>query len=1300
MMSRPWVRFLAGLELKGITFEDVALASDRIAVIRGVGIDDPLMIAILETEWANRVPSSPSTGVGGGGGSYFAPGSGTTDPPVSSAGVSASSSGSLFSSSMEHSYQMGRVPVTYPGPFGLTSGIGGSGGGSLVSYPTTSVASTPSRNGGMGNSSSGGTASPGGGRTPTVPRQTNLAPTTNTTTTPPSSLLSSPVSGGGRLAGKIPFSSTPSGIMEPRWTPGAGSTGAAHSLPPSPLRGMMVLPSVPGNLALMNPQNNNNNSTTPYAAGIALPSPQALGSLPEELQDVVMTREVLQAAVGIGGMFLQLHHRSSRGMGISSSTTRVDPLSGISTSGGGGGAQGCSMPTSESGPSSLPSTTTAVEGGGAPQFMVSSLVPVSLRSICEMMLPIADAFVALYRVRAAEFLGRSLVGMAIGEVVSEICTAYALEVAKLEQWSRVDPAGRRMPLMRVVSELQRLGYPIVRLRQVLPIELLEFSDNRSTPSSSSTTTTTGTSVTHRLDPSMTSMSLGASPLPAATPSPAGGAGTTGSTYLCGPRLLNHLGDQLQRCGGSKEDSDVLQLLLHRAMVPYLRMLQRWMHEGIVEDPFGEFFIVDNAAAMMPGGGLPSGSSATTSSSTATSSFSSSYPFYSYLTYAPSSYYPSAASTGGGGGSSGTPGSSAPSPSAMMTLQMQRTPFNKYISEVFPDVSGGSGMGIGIEGLEGMGVGAGVGYTSYYGGKSGAVPRTSTLLRGSSYRYDKGAGMLSFTTHEAEAFERRFHMNTLLMPSFLETPNRRRRIAKMIFFTGKYCCILRECQAALPDFSHFLQPEDGGRPTRSGVGEKERTTEEGPRSRAGMMAWPSSVSSSSSSSAGTSIQKWERFKEEEEERRGRLVTHTRGKPPGHEWVSSFVMWENMEDLHRMIQRSFEIASQTVIRLLFSPRVDLLGHLENIKVFYLHSRGDWITDFLDSAEEMLSQSRDQVKAHSLRVLLQASIARSCHTSHYPYHDRVGCRISAYTLAQQVMRSRGEGTNLPSPTGKPTTKSGGGGGMEEEHERVGGGRSTSACSGSSTNSMPSSGGGLGEGSLFTASTGGGGDRHRAGSKTGSSSPHRHLRCLEFFELDVDHKWPLTLVLDAKVMQRFNTIFRLLTWVKVCERTLCTLWSHNEVLATFPAAYGIKHQLIQFLRQYQFFAAHFVLEPLWSRLMNHLAGGSAESLFSISQALHTFFTDAERRLTLSSPTRFKSLRGLLELVSRFVEVGKHSSAATMPLIEGTLLTIQDQFLSGLSELAAAVGPDYPQLVPLLTFIDFNGFYDQHNVYHVQNAV
>ncbi|ORC90373.1 gamma-tubulin complex subunit [Trypanosoma theileri] len=665
-----------------------------------------------------------------------------------------------------------------------------------------------------------------------------------------------------------------------------------------------------------------------------------LEDVPEEIQDRVVTTEVLAAIVGHGGSLLQ-----------------------------------------------------ASRDG----FVVSRYVPVSMRSLCKTILPVADAFIALRKVERAEYMGKSLVAMALGEVVSEVCTSFAHEIANLQRWAQ----NKAMPLMGVVSEVLRAGHHIVRLRQVLPTDAILEEE--------------------------------------------------GTLSMVGWRLLNHIHEQAEKYSGSREDDELLLLLLRRASAPYLRVLHRWMHEGLLEDPYGEFFISESRP--------PTNATTATTTTTAT----------------------------------------------ITTTAITTSSIKSVVTRIFPS-SGG---------------------TDDYGEAS---------------------------VEDAAAFERRFSMNKNMIPNFLLSNS---KIAKMVFYAGKYCCLLREYNGTLPAFGNVAE--------------------------------------------------------------------------------NLLVWTGADKLQRMIEESYEIASGEVLQLFLGPQVDLLGHLSSLKSYFLQQRGDWLVDFLDSAEELLVKSPVQVKVHSVRVLLQAAIARCCGTD--PYHTSIGCSFSDTSIEQYVNGSFDQQTDESAPRGSCGRKSG----MRVETHR----------------------------------------------------------CIELLQLEADLKWPLTMVLDPLILQRFNVIFRLFTWLKTCERSLTTAWREgDEPDFHYPSqAYSIKHQLIQFIRQFQFYAAHFVVEPLWGRMIGRI--GQADSVFAVTSALQDFFQGVELGLVLASAHRFRSLSRILEISRSFCELGRRDvmSRLSTAQVHTTLRSIEEKFLKALSELASPVGADYPQLIPLLTWMDFSGFYDRNGVYRVLYA-
>ena len=590
-------------------------------------------------------------------------------------------------------------------------------------------------------------------------------------------------------------------------------------------------------------------------------------------------------------------------------------------------------------------------------------VPPSIRSIVQSVLPIAEAFRSLSFVEQAEYCGQSMVSMALGEIVSEVCAAYVNQIAVLEKWT----ASRVMPLVAVVAEAQRIGQHIIRLRQVVP-------DVQNKDSS-----------------------------------------------LQGGRLLNHLHEQLIRSAGNKEDERLISLLLRRAAVPYLSILKQWMHEGILNDPCGEFFITEN----------------------------------------------------------------------------RRPP---------PPVSSSSAFG-------------------------------GNMALGSS------SGFFHDAEGDAAAFDKRFVLSKAMIPAFLLSQG---RVSKMILFAGKYCCMLRECDAAMPDFPNRKEP---------------------------------------------------------------------------------IVWTNADDLHQLVQETYDKASKTVMALLFDPRNDLRGHLVSLKNYFFHDRGDWLVDFLDSADELLHKSPVQVKMHTVKVLLQTSIAKSCRSD--PYHALVGCSFADCTIEQYIQMSL-------KAEGQPAR---------------------------------------GSGRLSTAKV-------------------ETRRCIELLQLEADLKWPLTQVLDPISVKHMNVVFRLLMWVKVVERALNRSWLH----ADNNKAHSIRHQMVQFIRQFQFYAAHFVIEPLWGKMMTKIS--QADSVLAVASALQEFFEELRHGLVLSSTQRFRQFGKLLDLMNRFADIGRNAVGHVTPQqLNATIQNVGDTFLKILSELGNPAGPDYHRLVPLLTWIDFSRFYERRNVYRVQHG-
>lgn len=64
-------------------------------------------------------------------------------------------------------------------------------------------------------------------------------------------------------------------------------------------------------------------------------------------------------------------------------------------------------------------------------------------------------------------------------------------------------------------------------------------------------------------------------------------------HASGATMLNLLQKQAIAMAGDNSARSLLQKLIHAASTPYFRILERWVYEGVIDDPYGEFLINEN-----------------------------------------------------------------------------------------------------------------------------------------------------------------------------------------------------------------------------------------------------------------------------------------------------------------------------------------------------------------------------------------------------------------------------------------------------------------------------------------------------------------------------------------------------------------------------------------------------------------------------------------------------------------------------------------------------------------------------------
>lgn len=66
-----------------------------------------------------------------------------------------------------------------------------------------------------------------------------------------------------------------------------------------------------------------------------------------------------------------------------------------------------------------------------------------------------------------------------------------------------------------------------------------------------------------------------------------------SSNLIGSAVLNLMQSQAKAMAGDHVVRSLLEQMTQRASTAYLKILERWVYEGVIDDPYGEFFIAEN-----------------------------------------------------------------------------------------------------------------------------------------------------------------------------------------------------------------------------------------------------------------------------------------------------------------------------------------------------------------------------------------------------------------------------------------------------------------------------------------------------------------------------------------------------------------------------------------------------------------------------------------------------------------------------------------------------------------------------------
>ncbi|OON19272.1 Spc97 / Spc98 family protein [Opisthorchis viverrini] len=121
------------------------------------------------------------------------------------------------------------------------------------------------------------------------------------------------------------------------------------------------------------------------------------------------------------------------------------------------------------------------------------------------------------------------------------------------------------------------------------------------------------------------------------------------------------------------------------------------------------------------------------------------------------------------------------------------------------------------------------------------------------------------------------------------------------------------------------------------------------------------------------------------------------------------------------------------------------------------------------------------------------------------------------------------------------------------------------------------------------------QAGSDTHQDSTpieDLNLTALEAFSVDYSVAWPVSLVLNRQVMDRYQMLFRHMFYCKHVERRLCSGWVLGKLARRvdcmkstwLTTAFLLGQRMLTFIQHFQYYMAVEVIEPTWDHFYNQI--------------------------------------------------------------------------------------------------------------------
>ena len=407
----------------------------------------------------------------------------------------------------------------------------------------------------------------------------------------------------------------------------------------------------------------------------------------------------------------------------------------------------------------------------------------------------------------------------------------------------------------------------------------------------------------------------------------------------------------------------------------------------------------------------------------------------------------------------------------------------------------------------------------------------------------------------------------------------------------------------------------------------------------------------------------------------------------------------------IEQAYLFANKSLIDLLFKNH-KLLDRLRSLKRFFLLEQSDYLTHFLDLAISDLMKPASEVPLEKVRSLLELVIRSpsSCCSSD-EFKADVTVELHPMTLFQQLLK-------ISSMVGVD---------MKKHLQNLRSGRSFDINESLAENALD--------------------DPSTLGGLAGSSAPPTGIEALM-----IGHSvnFPISLIINKKMVTKYQLIFRKLFLCKYLERLLYATWldqtklqselhkaapskstlSNNrlEEMKMLGRMSLLREKMLHFIQMFMYYVFFEVLEPNWNAFELQLQ--KASTVDEILASHDDFLNSCLKECMLTNPKLIKLFSGLVNTCHDFVQFSDSYAKSQVDRVsipkstssdnlstdamdhiphmtqfehsvgsdDATLRKLEDVFLRQMLRLMDSLQvlgvSETPRLSHLLSQLDYNSFY------------